>query len=440
MAHSHHGGTRAIPVPVGRWPRFVLLGTLAIVAVAVAVGLVALWPSSGAVDDLRDNAQFAAPGVTFPDAVVTAVRPPCATVPDPDTGELPPEAPTSEPTCGLVTARVSSGSDTGRQVSFRVAPEVSRSGLRAGDQVKLLRTPADHGQPAGYSYWTIERAPALGWLALAFVVLVLAVARLRGLMAIIGLGVSGLVISQFVLPALLAGEPGTWVALCGSAAILYVVLYSTHGLSMRTSAALAGTLMGIGLTAAIGWYAIGTSRLTGVADESGGILSSLVGTVDFHDLLMCGVIIAGLGVLNDVTITQASAVWELRAAAPEQSRRSVFTGAMRIGRDHIASTIYTIVFAYAGGAIVVLLLLTLYNRPMLDLLSAEEITEEVVRTLASAMGLVAAVPLTTAIAALVASPGLAPEQAPVSQPRTSWPTAPDPADEPDPFDAFWSRK
>ena len=126
--------------------------------------------------------------------------------------------------------------------------------------------------------------------------------------------------------------------------------------------------------------------------------------LSFPGLLTCGLIVAGLGVLNDVTITQASAVWELRSAAPDLSRRRVFTSAMRIGRDHIASTIYTLVFAYAGASIIVLLLLDIYNRPALDLISNEAIAEEIVRTLASSIGLVLAVPITTAIAAAVASP------------------------------------
>jgi uncharacterized membrane protein len=122
--------------------------------------------------------------------------------------------------------------------------------------------------------------------------------------------------------------------------------------------------------------------------------------------MTCAIIVAGLGVLNDVTITQASAVWELRGAAPGLTRRQLFAGGMRIGRDHIASTIYTIVFAYAGTALIVLLLLQLYGLPFLDLLATEEIGQEVVRTLATSIGLVLAVPVTTAIAvATVPRPG-----------------------------------
>jgi uncharacterized membrane protein len=180
---------------------------------------------------------------------------------------------------------------------------------------------------------------------------------------------------------------------------MFVVLYLAHGLSLRTSAALGGTLLGISATALIGLYAVHGARLSGVADDSSGILSNQV-QLDFQGLLMCAIIIASLGVLNDVTITQASAVWELRAAAPEMPRRKLFGSAMRIGRDHIASTIYTIVFAYTGAALSVLLLVELYDRPLLQLLNSEDIGEEVMRTLAGSMGLVLAVPLTTLIAVL----------------------------------------
>jgi uncharacterized membrane protein len=234
-----------------------------------------------------------------------------------------------------------------------------------------------------------------------FVLLVVVVARWRGVFALVGLAFSGLVIWKFMLPALLTGESGLLVGLSGSAAIMFVVLYLTHGLSMRTSTALAGTLAGVLVTAGVGVVGVQATRLTGISDESAGVLSGYLGGLSFHGLLACATIVAGLGVLNDVTITQSSSVWEIRAAAPTMGRAGVFASGMRIGRDHIASTIYTIVFAYAGTALAVLLILQLYGLPVSVLLTTEEIGEEIVRTLASAIGLVLAAPLTTGIAALV---------------------------------------
>jgi uncharacterized membrane protein len=347
-AHAHradraHGD--GVDLEIARTPRTVLLGTLVIAALATVVGLVALWPDGDRVDELTDSAVFAAPGVTFPNAVVERIED------------------------GQLVATVDEGADRGSEARIGVATWVAESGLVRGDTVRLIRTPGADGQQATYGYFGTVRTRPTGLLLALFVLVVLVVARWRGLMALLSLAFASFVVLTFMLPALLTGESGLLIGLIGSAAIMYVVLYATHGLSIRTSAALAGTLVGVGITAGIGLLSIRWSRIAGVADESGGLLSTLVDDVSFQGLMTCAIIVAGLGVLNDVTITQASAVWELRGAAPALTSRQLFAGGMRIGRDHIASTIYTIVFAYTGTALIVLLLLQLYGLPLLDLLA-----------------------------------------------------------------------
>ncbi len=377
--------------------RLVLLWALGLIAVATVVGVVLLWPNGDEVNDVQDSVTFSAPGVTFPNATVDEAEPACPEV-----------APADD--CGAVEATISDGDDEGTEVRVAVPPEVSESGLEKGDTIRLISTPETDETPQAYNYFGTGRSGTLWLLAILFVVVVLLVARLRGLFALIGLGFTAVVAWTFMLPALLVGETPLLVALVGCSAIMFVVLYTTHGLSIRTSAALAGTLLGIALTAGLGAIFVGASRLTGVADESGNALRSYVGDLSFTGLLTCAVVIAGLGVLNDVTITQASSVWELRSAAPAAARRHLFTSAMRIGRDHIASAIYTILFAYAGTALLVLLVLQLYGLPMGVLLSTEEISQEVVRSLVTSLGLVLAVPITTAIAAITV-PGAKPTAA-----------------------------
>ncbi|MGZ6799307.1 MAG: YibE/F family protein [Mycobacteriaceae bacterium] len=395
-SHAHHAGhDPAGDVPVSRTARLALLVLLGLTAVLTVWGLVTLWPH-GDPHPARNDAAVSAPGVTFPHADVLAARAPCAHA---DQG-----ASSGSSGCGQVTVKVRTGAQAGRVVTIPVAPEVSRSGLSRGDSIELIRTPAEQGQPATFAFFSVDRSTPIYWLAGLFVLVVALVARLRGVLALVGLGFGAVVLVKFMLPALLAGESGLAVALAGSAAIMYVVLYLAHGLSLRTSAALAGTLVGIGITALIGLTAVHSQHLSGVGDESGSLLTSFAGDVSFQGLLTCALIIAGLGVLNDVTITQASSVWELRAASPEMPQRHLFSSAMRIGRDHIASTIYTIVFAYAGTALTVLLLLFIYDRPLVELLSTEDIAEEVTRTLSSAIGLVLAVPVTTAIAVATVAP------------------------------------
>jgi uncharacterized membrane protein len=384
--------------------RAVLLALLGIFGVLTVAGLVVLWPDNAKVDELSDSVSFAAPGVTFPQADVLDVQEPCARI-ELDDG------------CGKITVRVTEGIGIASEIDIGVPPDVLEAGLARGDTVKLIRVPAnaEQGLEPSFNYFGTVRTAPVGLLLAVFVVVVLAVARWRGLFALIGLAFAGAVFVWFILPALLSGANGPLVGIVGASAIMYVVLYTTHGFSLRTSAALAGTLAGILLTAGIAYASVGGARLTGAADDSDRILDTLGGDLSLQGLLTCAIIIAGLGVLNDVTITQASAVWEIRGAAPTVSRRRVFVSGMRIGRDHIASTIYTIVFAYAGTALTILLLLSLYERPALDLLTTEEIGQEVVRTLATSIGLVLAVPLTTLIAVATLPPETAPrEEAPES--------------------------
>ncbi|MGA9748805.1 MAG: YibE/F family protein [Nocardioides sp.] len=397
-------------VEVGVRARIVLLGLLALCAAGTVAGLVHLWPDHERVESTLGSVAYAAPGVTFPHAEVVSVGATCPQTGPPPAGETLEEALAAAPEaeCGQVTARVLEGADEGDEVGFAVPPDVEGSGLRAGDLVELQRNPSAEGAQTTYALFGVDRSRTMWLLLGGFLLAVVAVARLRGLMAMVGLAAGGYVMVQFMLPALLLGASGLGVAVVGSAAIMFIALYLAHGPSMRTSAALAGTLGGIAVTAVVGLIAIRSARLSGVTDESALILSSYVDGVSFQGLLTCALIVAGLGVLNDVTITQSSAVWELRAAAPTMSRRALFRSGMRIGRDHIASTIYTIVFAYAGTALSVLLLLFLYQRPAGSLLSTGEISTEVVTTLATAIGLVLSVPLTTAIAAATVGPARSP--------------------------------
>jgi uncharacterized membrane protein len=204
-----------------------------------------------------------------------------------------------------------------------------------------------------------------------------------------------------MLPGLVEGKPPLLLALVGSTVIMIGVLYFAHGFSARTSTALLGTMFGLAITALLAAWATDAANLAGVGSHDAATLTNISDNISISGIILCGLIISGLGVLNDVTITQSSAVWELWELAPETSARQLFTSAMRIGRDHIASTVYTIAFAYAGAALPVLILVMLYERPLGDALTSAELSEEVIRTLVGSVGLVLAVPVTTLIAVLV---------------------------------------
>ncbi|MEO7587685.1 MAG: YibE/F family protein [Arachnia sp.] len=399
MGHGHSHFAAHAAVEVGARARNILVAFLAVLGVLAAAGLIWLWPDSSALAAAVD-VPFDAPGVTYEDAAIRGLADGCASQ----------ESGGSAMPCQTASVELKTGVDSGQLVDVELQGPQAQGGLRDGDSIEVARIPTEDGPL--YSYSGTNRLPTLIVMGLLFVACVLAVARWRGLFALLGLGFAGFVLLGFMLPALITGKPGMAVALAGSTTIMFVVLYVAHGVSIRTSTALAGTLLGLAVTTGLGSLAVGAARLSGFADEQDYDLAQLVPGLDFQELLLCAIIIGGLGVLNDVTITQSSAVWELRAAAPEMSRARIFASAMRIGRDHIASTIYTIVFAYAGGALTILLLLYFTNREVIDLFGVEMFAGEGVRTFASAIGLVLSVPITTGIAALTVAPARIPDVTP----------------------------
>ena len=365
--------------------------------VATLAGLITLWPTGDppATGIVAMDAEYPHARVVEVDtercAGSSEVRLP--------SGEIPESV-----QCVVLLAEVTSTSAAGRVVEVRAPATVGAADVPVGTPIVLTRYLATATDPELYAWYDFARTLPLGMLAVAFAVVVTAVAGLRGLRALIGLVLAFGVIGVFMLPALLQGSDPLTVGLVGSAAIMFVVLYMAHGFSRRTTTALLGTFAGLGVTAALGVVAAHTARLTGIATEDHYRLAMITGNLEgdgLRGIFIAGVILAGLGVLNDVTITQASAVWELRASDPDASRRTLFRRGMRIGRDHIASTVYTIAFAYAGASLPILLLLEVYRLPLLQTIGSGEFAEEIARTLVGSIGLVLAIPLTTAIAAAV---------------------------------------
>lgn len=407
LALPGHGHGRPPAASVGR-ARALLTALLLPALLLTAAGAWWLWP-----DPHAHPATFATdgPGVSYTRAVVVAVHP----------------GPVDD---DQATVRLTDGTETGLHVPAEYVPE-----LAPGDTLRVARmqvaaiafdpTADPDEMRTQHVFVDFVRGPPMALLAALFVLLVVAVARWRGLAALAGMGVGLAVVAGFTLPALLQGRPAVPVALVTSVTVMFAVLYLAHGVSVRTSTALAGTLVGLVATAGIAAWAGGAAHLTGLSGEYALDLMSVAPDVRLRAVLVCGMVLAGLGVLNDVTITQASAVWELHAAGPGRPWRALFGQGMRIGRDHIASTVYTIVFAYVGAALPLVLLVSLSDRDLLGLLTSGEIAEEVVRTLVGSIGLVLAIPVTTALAAtLVRLSAAAPEpDAPPQGPAVTEPSA-----------------
>ncbi|VFB00242.1 YibE/F-like protein [Nocardia cyriacigeorgica] len=369
------------------------------------IATIALWPSEQQVD-IPLPMQNAGGGAVQTEAG-TVVLQDMGACGSPSLGKVfadKPDPPaTNAYTCQRSLIAIESGPHEGNHTLLEIAPGPGQPELKAGDHIRIVRQTAPDGTPL-YSFDDYARGLPLTLIALAFVVVIIAVARWRGLRALLGLGFAFGVLVMFMLPALLDGKPAIPVALVAGSLILYAVLYLAHGVNLRTSSALLGTLTSMVLAAVLSWIAIGVTDLTGLSEEQNTNVATYLEHVSITGLLLAGFIIGSLGVLNDVTITQASAAFELAALDEGATRREIFAAAMRVGRDHIASTVYTLVLAYAGGALPLLLLFSVAGREIRDVLVGDAVAIEIARSAVGGIALALSVPLTTGIAVLLARP------------------------------------
>lgn len=391
MAHSHgppppsSGPPLRLPEPLRR----LLAGVVGAFVIATLAGLVLLWPPPTP----HDRSAGLGTPVDLVNATVTAAPVvPCRSA-----------LPGVDLVCRDVTARLDSGPEKGGTTTLDITESPDQPTLRKGDRVVLGRA-ADPGQPVAYFFSDFQRRTPLLALGLLFAVAVVGLARWRGMAALLGLGISLLILVRFVLPAILAGESALAASVVGAAMIALLIIYLAHGVSARTTTAVLGTLVALALTAGLAVTFVEATKLTGLSSEEGTYLRGVLGsTIDLRGMLLAGIVIGALGVLNDVTVTQASAVWEIYLANPAVDAGRLYRSAMQIGRDHIASTVDTLVLAYAGAALPLFVIFTVANRRLGDVITGEIVAQEVVQTLVGSLGLITAVPVTTWLAATVVS-------------------------------------
>lgn len=371
--------------------RRVALAVIAPVAVLTLVAMVWMWP-----DDIVPPESGQA---------VEQVKGEVTAVAEEDCPELPADAPqeavdrAAAARCGTATVRLTSGKDEGTEIETALPSGPGSSEVEEGDGVLLIESSTPEG--AVYSIVDHQRSTELWILAAAFALAVVAFGRLRGLSALAGLAVTFAVLILFVVPAILHGEPPLLVAIVGSAAVMLTVLYLTHGFSLSTTVAVLGTLASLALTGGLAALTVGAMHLSGVADDLSTFLSSTQ-TLNMQGLLLAGIVIGSLGVLDDVTVTQSATVGELALANPSYGVRDLYRAGMRVGRSHIASVINTIVLAYAGSALPLLILIVANKDPIGDVVTDQVIAQELVRSAVATLGLIAAVPITTLLAAYAA--------------------------------------
>jgi len=262
-----------------------VVGLLALVGVAVAVGAWFLWPSpTTSATAPAVQASIGAGAGTVAGKVVAQQLGPCGGA-GAVAGQLdtPPPPTGATDGCSRTTVAIESGPDDGHTTTLVISPGPGSPALRVGDDIRLAKGAGPDGVTT-YGFYDYSRGLPMSLLAVAFAVVVVVVARWRGLAALAGLVVPALILGVFVIPALLAGESALPVALVGGAAILFAVIYLAHGVSLRTSAALLGTLAALGLSGVLAQFAVELTRLTGLAEEQNTTLQVYAGQVSIVGL------------------------------------------------------------------------------------------------------------------------------------------------------------
>ena len=356
-------------------PRLVRVALIAVAAVT-AVAIVVLWPG----DD-----RPALPSGLGNDSELAEVESVTETACAGPSGS-----------CADAAIRLESGPDEGTDATIRLGEFVADPELDVGDRIRVV------DNQGTYLFVDFERRGPLIWLALAFAALVVLFGRLRGALSLVGLGLSLLIVLGFVVPAILSGEEPFAVAVAGALAVMLVTIPLAHGLGGKSLAAMLGTCVALLLTAGLALAFTKLTTLTGYSFDEALALQSAGIEISFQGLLLAGVVIGALGVLDDVTVSQASTVFALRASDPDSSFGTLFRRALDVGRDHVSATVNTLVLAYVGAALPVLIVFGSSDVSLANAVNLEIVAREVVAMLVGSIGLIAAVPVTTALAAWLA--------------------------------------
>lgn len=345
------------------------------IAVFIGVGFVVLWPTSA--PDIDVDPFGFAEGVVRAETEIATVGP-C------------PFSPEFE--CLLYQLRVID--DPAGEIVFLDFPnEAGQPRFVEGDVVFLTVATLEDGT-VSYQYAERDRRVVILVLALVFAATVVALGRMRGVAALAGLVISVAILILFILPAIMAGRDAVFVALVGGGAIALVSLYLAHGYNPLTHVAALGAFSALVLTTVLSWLVVEVAAFSGLTSEESFLLLA-VPDLDLSGLILAGIVLGAIGALDDVTVTQASAVWEVHSANPTLGSSELFDSGIRVGRDHIVSTVNTLLLAYAGASLPLLLFFTISAQSFGFIANSEVVAVEIVRTLVGSIGLVAAVPITT---------------------------------------------
>ena len=302
-----------------------------------------------------------------------------------------------------LSVTITKGSDFGKTIIIENGnlPLANIIQYRLHDQVTIVKSQDQQGNNI-YNINDFIRRDSLLLLFIIFVFTTIFVAQWKGLTAIISMACTFLVIFEFVLPQLANGSNPILISIGASIIIIPITFYLSHGLNMKTTVAIIGSLITLIVIGVLANLFIYICHLSGLSSEDAATLSLYKpGVINMKDLLFAGFVIGALGILDDITVAQAAVITEIKSVMPKIKPWDLYKKGMNVGKDHITSMVNTLILVYTGASLPLLLIFIDNPRPFSEVINYEFIAEEVVRTLVGSIGLVLAVPITTLIAVFI---------------------------------------
>lgn len=241
------------------------------------------------------------------------------------------------------------------------------------------------------------------YLSIIFILFILVVGKQKGVKSVITLTITLFGVVKILLPLVLKGFNPIITTICVSIGITGITLFIISGVNTKSISAIIGTTGGV-LTSGILAYYVGSKiKLTGLNSEEAIMLSTIGDSInlDFKSLLFAGIIMGALGAVMDVGMSIASSIEEIHKANPSLSKKELFASGMNVGRDIMGTMTNTLILAYTGSSIPLLLLFMYYEPSIVKILNLDIIATEIVRSLSGSIGLIVAIPLTALVSSML---------------------------------------
>lgn len=307
-------------------------------------------------------------------------------------------------TTKAVKVKILEGKYKGKGINIEYIPVKYSSNsyeLRKGSRV-LIKLSSEQDGRIKANIVNVSREDHLKLLGIIFLVVIIIFGGIKGILSVTSLGISGLVIVKIMIPLIVDGHNPMLVAIVSTIIIILISFILISGFTRKSFVAIIGTVGGTIIAGILAKVFTDLCSITGLASEEVNFLITYMDTViDYRGLYLSGVLIGAIGVVMDVSMSITSVIFELKTQNPNMNFAELVGSGLKVGRDIMATMVNTLILAYVGGAMPILLVFHFMRMPLGSLVSMEILSTEIIRSLCGSIGLILTIPLTSLVASMM---------------------------------------